>query len=92
MSTRRAQERDLRHDADPIRFGAAAVKCEGFTPDCSYHQRCMMGGECFASPPHLVAARMIEKQVLDPLPDAPGVHRAYIREVVTMLREGRVRL
>lgn len=83
-----ARERDLRHDADPVRFGMAASKCEGYTPDCSYHGRCMKDGACFASPPHLVAARMIEKIT----PDDGGQYGAYLRKAAEMLREGRVHL
>lgn len=54
----KARERDLAHDADPVRFGNAMLKCEGFAPDCSYHGRCQFNGQCFASPAHIVAARM----------------------------------
>lgn len=62
----RIGERHLRHGADPEKFGSAMSKCEGFAPDCSYHGRCMADGACFASPPHLVAARMIE-DILPPM-------------------------
>lgn len=86
----KARERDLRHDAQPARFGAAVLKCEGFTPDCSYHGRCMMEGQCFADAPHLVAARMIE--TLLPPGGPAGVHFAYLRACAQQLRDGLVDL
>lgn len=86
----RVRERDLRHDADPVRFGAAMLACEGFGPDCSAHGRCMRDGDCFASPPHLVAARMVESLI--PTDGRAGMHIAYLKRVVERLREGRVDL
>jgi hypothetical protein len=86
----KVSERDLSHDADPDRFGAAVSKCEGFTPDCSHNGRCMLGGDCFASPAHLVAARMVES--LLPKDGRAGLHLAYLRRVAEMLREDRVHL
>lgn len=86
----KVSERDLSHDADPERFGTAVSKCEGFTPDCSFHGRCMNGGDCFASPAHLVAARMVES--LLPKDGRAGLHLAYLRRVAEMLREDRVNL
>lgn len=68
----------------------AVGKCEGFTPDCSYHGACMLDGDCFASPPNLVAARMVEKLI--PKDGPAGVHYAYLRRVVEMLREDRLSL
>ena len=88
--TQRARERDLAHDADPVRFGNATLRCDGYTPDCSFYGRCMMGGECFASPPHLVAARMVEALIPDD--GRAGVHLALLRKVATMLRDDRVLL
>ncbi|PZQ55758.1 MAG: hypothetical protein DI555_06950 [Novosphingobium pentaromativorans] len=86
----KVSERDLYPDADPECFGTAASKCEGFTPDCSFHGRCMNGGDCFASPAHLVAARMVES--LLPKDGRAGLHLAYLRRVAEMLREDRVHL
>ncbi len=86
----RVREKDLAHGSDDDRFGRAVTKCEGYTPDCIYYGRCMYGGQCFASPGHLVAARMIEKLIP---PDGPaGTHFAYLRRVAEMLRDGRVEL
>ncbi|WP_157783534.1 hypothetical protein [Rhizorhabdus wittichii] len=84
----RVRERDLRHDADPVRFGAAMTVCEGYAPECSYNGRCMWEGRCFASPPNLVAARMIEK--LLPADGRAGMHYAYLQRVAEMLREDQV--
>lgn len=84
----RVSERDLSHDASSERFGAAISKCEGYTPDCSYSGKCMAEGDCFASPPNLVAARMIEK--LLPTNGRAGVHYAYLRKAAEMLREERI--
>jgi hypothetical protein len=86
----RTTERDLRHDADPARFGVAVLKCEGYTPDCSYLGRCQLRGLCFAQPGHLVAARMIERTL--PSDGRCGTHYAYIRRVAQMLREGQIDL
>jgi len=84
----RARERDLAHDADPGRFGLAVLKCEGFTPNCSHIGRCERDGQCFASPGHLVAARMIER--LLPPQGRQGTHYAYIQRVAEMLRAGEI--
>jgi hypothetical protein len=84
----KARERDLRHGADDARFGAAVLKCEGFTPNCSQIGRCEREGRCFASPGHLVAARMIER--LAPPDGRRGTHFAYIRRVAEMLRAGEI--
>lgn len=88
--SRRLTERDLRHDADADRFGAAMVKCEGFSPACSTEGRCERGGECFASSPNIVAARMIEAII--PTDGRAGLHLAYLRAVTDMLRRDRVAL
>lgn len=85
----RVSERDLRHDADPARFGSAMLACEGFAPDCSHNGRCMRDGDCFASPPHLVAARMIEALIPS---GRDGVHLAYLKLVAEMLRDEAVHL
>lgn len=82
----REGERHLRHDADSVRFGNAILKCEGYAPDCSFLGRCSFNGRCFASPAHLVAARMIEK--LLPANGRAGTHFAYLREAARQLREG----
>lgn len=84
----KTREIDLRHDADPVRFGTAMLACEGYAPDCSYHGRCMAGGQCFASPAHLVAARMVEAII--PKDGRAGMHLAYLRQVAEMLREDRI--
>lgn len=86
----RGRERDLAHDADPVRFGAAIGKCEGYAPDCSHYARCHLGGQCFASPGHLVAARMVEG--LLPGDGRAGTHFAYLRRAAEMLREGKIEL
>ena len=85
------RERDLRHGAPDARFGAAVMACEGFTPDCSHHGRCMNDGLCFANAPQLVAARMIEK-LLPESRNAIGMHLAYVRRVAEMLRAGDIQL
>lgn len=84
----RVRERDLSHEADPVRFGNAMLKCEGFGPDCSFSGRCMHDGECFVSAPNLVAARMIE--ALAPNQHERGMHFAYLRRCAELLREGKV--
>lgn len=89
-SRNRARERDLADGSADDRFGRAVMKCEGYTPDCVYYGRCMSGGQCFASPGHLVAARMIEKLIPNPCP--AGTHFAYLRAVAEMLRNDRVAL
>lgn len=86
----KVRESDLRHDADPVRFGTAMLACEGYAPDCSTYGVCMAGGRCFASPPNLVAARMIERII--PKDGRAGVHLAYLRRVAEMLREDRINL
>jgi hypothetical protein len=90
MTCRPAREHDLRHGAPDGRFGPAIAKCEGYTPDCMYFRRCSMGGVCFASPGHLVAARLIEG--LLPTDGRPGTHFAYLRRVAEMLRHDQVAL
>lgn len=84
---RRGRERDLRHDADPERFGAAMLRCEGYAPGCSEAGACMNGGLCFKGPPHITAARMIEG-ILAPYDGRAGVHLAYLRKCAELLREG----
>lgn len=66
------------------------MKCEGFPPNCVYSGRCEMSGQCFASPAHLVAARLVE--TLIPTDGRAGVHLAYLRRVAEMLRRGQVGL
>lgn len=83
----RVTARDIRHDADPVRFGTAILRCEGYAPDCSAQGRCCHDGDCFASPPNLVAARMIEQLIPA---GAAGVHLAYLRQCASMLRAGKV--
>lgn len=87
---RRGRERDLRHGADPVRFGDAMLKCEGFSPDCAYSGRCALGGSCFGSAPHQVAARMVEGLI--PKDGRAGVHLAYLRRVAEMLRAEEIHL
>lgn len=87
----RVTERDLRHDADSARFGNAMLACEGYGPECSIAGRCQRGGECFASNPSLVAARMIEG-LISTAGSARGMHLAYLRRVADMLRDGDVHL
>lgn len=87
--SRRLTERDIAHDADPVRFGDAMLRCEGYAPTCCDAGKCMNGGSCFASPANLVAARMIES-LIDPSPHSVGAHYAYLRKVASMLREGKV--
>lgn len=84
----KVRERDLRLDSDPVRFGNAIVRCEGYSPDCMYNGRCSRKGECFASPPHLVAARMIEDII--PNDGRGGRHIAYLRLAAEGLRNGRI--
>lgn len=86
----KTREIDLRHDADPVRFGTAMLACEGYAPDCSYHGRCMNGGSCFASPPNLVAARMV--QAIIPTDGRAGQHLAYLKRVAEMLRAGEIHI
>ncbi|QEH79965.1 hypothetical protein EIK56_18230 [Sphingomonas sp. C8-2] len=86
----KVRERDLRHDADPVRFGAAMTVCEGYAPECSYQGRCTRDGQCFASPAHLVAARMIES--LLPTDGRAGMHYAYLQKVAQMLRDDQIDL
>ncbi len=88
--SRRLTERDLRHDADPVRFGDAMLRCEGYTPACSEKGVCEYGGRCFSGSAHLVAARMIE--ALLPGPHTAGTHFAYLQRVARMLRDGEVHL
>lgn len=85
----KTRERDLRHDADPVRFGAAMVKCEGYPPQCSQAGRCSADGLCFKGPPNVEAARMIEGLIPR---DRAGMHFAYLQKVAEMLREDRVDL
>ncbi|WP_156397427.1 MULTISPECIES: hypothetical protein [unclassified Sphingomonas] len=49
----------------------------------------MRDGDCFASPPHLVAARMIERLIPD---GRDGAHLAYLKRVAEMLRDEAVHL
>ena len=84
----KARERHLAHDADPVRFCDAVSKCEGYTPDCSHNGRCMLDGQCFASPPNLVAARLVESIIPDD--GRAGVHLAYLRKCAEMLRTGMI--
>ncbi|WP_068089188.1 hypothetical protein [Novosphingobium rosa] len=86
----KVREIDLRHGADSARFGNAMLACEGYAPECSLAGRCLSSGDCFASPPHLVAARMIEG--LLPTDGRAGLHLAYLRRAAEMLREGRIGL
>ncbi|KPH66035.1 hypothetical protein [Novosphingobium sp. ST904] len=83
-------ERDLRHGANSVRFGNAILACEGYAPSCSDQGRCTMGGRCFDSAPHLVAARMIESLI--PKDGRAGMHYAYLRRAAENLREERVHL
>lgn len=85
----RVTERDLRHDAVSVRFGNAILACEGYAPECSYAGRCLKDGDCFASPPHLVAARMIESLIPDD-PNARGMYLTHLKRAAEMLRSGRV--
>jgi hypothetical protein len=85
---RKAVERDLRHGADHDQFAAAMMKCEFGSADCSHHGYCLLDGACFASPGHLVAARMIAKLI--PSADADGKHFSYLRKCVELLRAGSV--
>lgn len=87
----KARERDLRHDADSVRFGHAMLKCEGYAPACSDAGRCANGGRCFGSTPHDVAARMIEAMIPTD-GHAVGVHFAYLRRVAELLRDGQIAL
>lgn len=89
--SRRLTARDLRHDADSVRFGDAMIRCEGYAPDCSEQGRCRHDGKCFSSEPELVAARMVEG-LIPAGQHIRGVHYAYLRRVAEMLREGRVYL
>lgn len=89
--SRRLTERDVAHDADPVRFGDAMLRCEGYAPACCDAGRCLNGGSCFASPAHLVAARMIEG-LIDPSAHATGLHYAYLRRAAEMLRADRIGL
>jgi hypothetical protein len=84
----KVRERDLRHDADAVRFGNAMACCEGYAPACSEDGKCQRGGECFKSAPHLVAARMVES--LLPTDGRAGLHFHYLRRVAEMLRSGRL--
>lgn len=84
------RERDLRHDADPVRFAAAMSQCEAGSDACSRHGMCEKGGECFVSPPHLVAARMVERLITKE--GRAGVHYAYLRRCVELLRADRIEL
>lgn len=87
----RVTERDLRHDADSARFGNAMLTCEGYAPGCSETGRCQRDGQCFASNPSLVAARLIEGLIPTSC-HARGMHLAYLRKVADMLREGDIHL
>ena len=89
--SRRITERDLRHDADSVRFGDAMARCEGFAPWCSEYGRCQMEGSCFSGAANLIAARMIERMV-GRSGHAIGAHWAYLKRAAEMLREGRVHL
>lgn len=84
-------ERDLRHDADSVRFGDAMARCEGFAPACSEYGVCQREGACFSGAANLIAARMIERMI-ERSPHARGLHRAYLRRAAEMLREGKVYL
>lgn len=93
IQPRRLTEQDLAHDADSVRFGAAMLKCEGYGPACSESGRCQLGGDCFASPPNLVAARMIEGLIPNgPLGRPAGMHLAYLQRCAEMLRAGSIYL
>lgn len=90
--SRRPKEADLAHGAPDRRLGDAVLKCEGYTPDCLYFGRCSRGGECFASPAHLAAARKIE--ALFPKGQEAqhmvGRHWALLRKVAEMLRRDEI--
>lgn len=87
----KVRERDLAHDANPVRFGNAMLACEGYAPECSSSGRCLSDGKCFASPPNLVAARMVES-LIPKDQHSCGLHLAYLRRVADDLREDRVHL
>lgn len=87
----RVRERDLSHDADSVRFGAAMLKCEGYAPGCSEAGRCTNGGRCFGSAPNLIAARMVEAMIPGD-GHTRGVHYAYLRRLAEMLRNDEIHL
>lgn len=92
MSRSRPREADLAHGSPDGRFAAAIAKCEGYSPDCVYLGRCKFDGDCFASPAHLVAARMIEGLFPKGVErdHIRGMHWALLEKCAQMLREDRV--
>lgn len=84
------RERDLRHDADPERFGDAMLKCQNASGECMSAGRCLYDGQCFVTSPEITAAEMIEGLLPHNVP--AGQHWAYLRKCAEMLREGRVAL
>lgn len=59
----RLTEKDVRHDAEPERFGDAMLACQGFPPYCLYSGKCSHGGDCFRTDPQfrVMAARLIRQ-------------------------------
>lgn len=85
----KASEHGLRHDAEPEAFAAAMLACEAYSPACSDHQSCQLGGSCFQRTPHLTAARMIEAMLKLHAGQA-GVHFALLGRAAKLLREGKI--
>ena len=42
-----ASEAGLRNGADPEAFADAIMRCQGYSPNCSYYGVCELDGECF---------------------------------------------
>lgn len=64
VAARRIEDKVARHlgpDADDELYAIAMTKiCDGFPPDCSYHQTCLQDGDCFKPCANREAAKMVE--------------------------------
>lgn len=74
LAAKRISDKIARHlgpDADHELYGKAMAEiCDGFPPDCSYHQTCLYDGECFRPCANREAARLIEKLAKDEARDS----------------------
>ena len=84
---RRVTERDLRHDADPVRFGDTMLRCQNSSGDCASSGRCIYG-DCFDTRAHIEAAKAIE--ALIPKDGRARHYHAYLTKCAEMLREDRI--
>ena len=85
----RCTERDLRHGADPERFGKAMLRCQNASGDCMTDGYCIYGN-CFSTSPEREAARAINGLI--PNDGRAGMYYAYLRKCAEMLRSGHIHL